>query len=370
MLWALLFFFVGSLTVLADDTDYSILGQYDYSIYDEYEEDIEDYEDEQYITDGLLKVNDCEILIPNTGIMPLALLETTKIVYNYNYVKDGITYQSTNSAMFPCDTSYQGIPTQGEMYLYLTDSSLLDASKPYDVTWSINLLGVDDFEVTSMYLVGKEWQSNSTRYEDYEILTESTDVVRVKFESCEMSDTTYILQLSYNMTPNASNIAVYTSEVVVDESSTGSFLSNILEWIKGIYNSIVELPTKIATFIGDKLKELFVPTQSQMRAYINSWDNLLAERFGAIYQVVQLLRDMFTSIIDAASGDVQDTIEMPVVELEFSGVLYEFGGWEVDVVPDGFQFLADALKFALDCVCTVAFLGALRKKYDDLMEDG
>lgn len=347
-----------------DASDYSLFGQYDFSEYDEYEEDYED----QYLEDGVLRVNGNEYLIPNNDFVPFGIVQKTDVIYEYVYLKDGITYSSTNSAYFPCDTPYQGYETNGAMHVNLHTDDLLKSNQPYDVIFNINLIGVENFTVNYMRLVGQSWMTQSMEFVDFEILYQDANVCRVKFEGVEFSDTTHIVYLNYNMTPTESNIAVYVGDLDISESSSSGFFSSIIEWVKGIYNSIMELPTRIATFIGDKLKELFIPTQSQMRAYLNSWDSLLADRFGAMYQVVSLLRDMFNSLIDASTGDVQDTIEIPLTELEFGGVPFAFGGWEVDIIPDGFDGLVDALKLVVDIVCTVAFLGALRKKFDDIME--
>lgn len=354
----------GAFLNVSASEDYSLFGQYDFSIYDEYEEDY-------YIPvaeDGTLRVNGNEYLIPNNDFIPWGIVKKTDVIYEYVYLKDGVTYSSTNSAFFPCDTPYLGYETNGAMHVNLHTDDLLKSNQPYDIIWNINLVGVENFSVNYMRLVGQSWMTQSMEFIDFEILYQDANVCRVKFDGVEFADTTHIVYLNYNMTPNATNMAVYVGDIDISESSSSGFFSSIIEWVKGIYNSIVELPTRVATFIGDKLHELFIPTQSQMRAYLNSWDTMLSQRFGAIYQVVSLLRDMFNSIIDASTGGVQDTIEIPLTELRFGNTVFPFGGWEVDIIPDGFDILVDALKLVVDIVCTVACLGALRKKFDDLME--
>lgn len=134
--------------------------------------------------------------------------------------------------------------------------------------------------------------------------------------------------------------------------------------LTNVFNSIVELPQKLWNLISDGLKSLFVPSEESMTAYKDKWDELLASRFGAVYQVVNIMTDSWDGIMQA---DETDTIEFPQASINLSGTPFTFGGYNVKIVPDGFGVLVTAIKSIVAIVCTVAFVNGMRKRYDEIM---
>ena len=76
----------------------------------------------------------------------------------------------------------------------------------------------------------------------------------------------------------------------------------------------------------------------------------MSSRFGAVYQVVNIMTDSWDGIMQA---DQTDTISFPQATLNFSGTSFSFGGYDVKIVPDGFGVLVTAIKSIVAIVCTV-----------------
>lgn len=156
-----------------------------------------------------------------------------------------------------------------------------------------------------------------------------------------------------------------------EESQESGLLKTVIEWLKGIkngitemFNSIAELPSKLWTAIENGLKNLFIPDEQFMTDYSDNWDNLLSQRFGAIYDVSQIMFDFVGNI---QVSDATNTIRFPEVSLDFSGSKFTFGGVDVKIVPDNFEVLVNACKLIISVICTFLFINGLRKRYDEVM---
>lgn len=166
-------------------------------------------------------------------------------------------------------------------------------------------------------------------------------------------------------------------DIIVNESSEDTgLLKGIIEWLKGIkegitnlFNSIAELPSKLWNLISEGLKSLFVPTENDITTFKNNMQGLLSEKLGAVYQVLDITFNSWDRIQD---NDNTDTITLPKTTIELGNqydgsIPYSFGGVNVKIVPDGFEWLATTIKSIIGIVCTVLFVNGLRKRYDDVM---
>ena len=158
-------------------------------------------------------------------------------------------------------------------------------------------------------------------------------------------------------------------------SEEAGLLSGIISWVKTIagdvssgfanmVKGITELPQKLWDLISDGLKNLFVPDDEYMSGYSDKWDELLSQRFGAIYDVATIIRDF---VGDIGVSDSTNTIYIPSVSLNSVGIPFSFGGYDVQVVPDGFSVLVEICKKILSIACTFMFINGLRKRYDEIM---
>lgn len=166
-----------------------------------------------------------------------------------------------------------------------------------------------------------------------------------------------------------------------DYDETDGLLANIIQIVTNIKNGITELPNKIATSVKgffdnvvnsvvnlgttilDGIKNLFVPTEEDITDMQDKWDILLSDRFGALYQTSQLISDY----ANAFTEQEKNTITMPSVTIPLAGSEFVFGGWEVQVVPDGFTIVFDTLKLIISVICTIWFVNGLKNRFDRLV---
>lgn len=266
-----------------------------------------------------------------------------------------------NSVFSLNDVYYSLLTYDGRNYLYFRDPSSIRAIVYYD-GGEMQYFDVIDFSVSGVSL--------SMQFE----FAPDQDVSQVEFIITQEFDRAFGV--------NSRIVTYFTGEgnnptfVIVDQpTKTEGLLSGILQKVKdgfqnlkdglnNVVNSIAELPTKLWEKISDGLKGLFVPSEESMTVYKDKWDDLLASRFGAVYQVVHIMTDSWDGIMNA---DQTNTIAFPSATINLSGTPFTFGGYDVKVVPDGFDILTTAVKSIVAIISTVAFVNGLRKRYDEIM---
>lgn len=159
----------------------------------------------------------------------------------------------------------------------------------------------------------------------------------------------------------------------IDNINNG--IGNITDGIDNLGDQITELPGEIgdrvdqaADNLGNKLldgiKGLFVPDEEDIADIKDKWEQLLSDRFGAVYESATII----DSIIDAFvyNGDME-TISFPSATIDLAGTPFTFGGWEVEVIPERFRFLTTTSKLITSIVCTVLFVNGMKKKLEGLL---
>ena len=147
------------------------------------------------------------------------------------------------------------------------------------------------------------------------------------------------------------------------ENAVGDVADKVEEsntWLENISEGITSLPQKI----GEMITGLFVPDADGMAEQQDKWNQLLVDHFGAVYESVEIMDEVAAAF---SIQDVQEKIEFPSVTVPLSGVDFELGGWMVDVVPDGFEFLIEVLKKIIDILCTFAFVTAMRNRLEKIL---
>lgn len=159
-----------------------------------------------------------------------------------------------------------------------------------------------------------------------------------------------------------------TNMVTALKDKLSEVITSITTKLQSVLDGIKTALTTLGNFLIDGIKSLFVPTEDDITSMKDDWENLLATRFGALYEVVQLCIDYANSFNSAASVSMVSgsgsTITIPVVSIPLGDVSFDFGGWEVDVVPKGFEFLVDSIKLMFSVCATVLFVNGLRNKFD------
>lgn len=148
-----------------------------------------------------------------------------------------------------------------------------------------------------------------------------------------------------------------------------SILKQWLDTIRmTLFSGFAELKDAVLSIpqmILDGLSSIFIPSAEAMAAQQDKWTTLLSDRFGAVYDSVALIDNIAGAF---TLGATQTQIRFPLITIPFADVNWEFGGWMVDVVPDGFQVLVDALKVGIDILCTLAFVNAMKHRLERVLE--
>lgn len=122
----------------------------------------------------------------------------------------------------------------------------------------------------------------------------------------------------------------YMDTVVEGINESNSLLGNISSTVNNVLSSITQLPSKIA----DAIKGLFVPTDAQMEELKGSFNTLLSEKLGFVYQAGSLVDGVFDAVFDAVdnpNSDVTFTVPaFPSFDVDGS----EVSLWEQPIVVD------------------------------------
>lgn len=197
--------------------------------------------------------------------------------------------------------------------------------------------------------------------------------------SCGADETAQTLTVTVQSVADASITAV--KEITVRESGAtapSEGTDSIPDYsgvLGGIQDAVGDLQTGIGNVVDgianlpqtimDGIKGLFVPDAAAMAAQQEKWTELLADRFGAVYESIALVDDLVGTFKERLA---QGTIRIPSVTVDLAGTPFTFGGWDVDVIPDDFVFLVEVCKKIVDILCTLAFLSAMRKRFDRTLE--
>lgn len=191
------------------------------------------------------------------------------------------------------------------------------------------------------------------------------------------------LKLQYqNSTVNhQSTFSTRLLSIDISEVSQNGLLNSIIDIIKNIWTGITDLPQNIANSIKgffenvvnavvnlgntllEGIKNLFVPSEDDITTMKEKWDTLLSERFGALYQVTQLIHDYAL----AFKNQNKSTITFPSVTIPLAGSNFTFGGWEVQIVPDGFSAIFTVLKTITSILATCLFVNSLRNRFEKIL---
>ena len=203
-------------------------------------------------------------------------------------------------------------------------------------------------------------------YQWYEVIDGSAQILAGDTNANFTPDTSvvgehiYYCVVTNTLLNTKATVTSSTATVIVEEDRTDSLLDTIVGGVSDIIDGILNLPQLII----DGIKSLFIPDAWEMAAYQVKWEELFAARFGAIYEAVVLIDEFGQAIGEQAK---QGTVTFPDITLDLAGTPWTFGGWEVKVVPDGFDVVIGTLKTAINIVCTFAFVNGLRHRFEGVI---
>ena len=109
--------------------------------------------------------------------------------------------------------------------------------------------------------------------------------------------------------------------ITSDDDDTTSSKCGILCKLKGIFNGITNLPSKI----GDLLKSLFIPTNDQLYEIVND-SKELSENFGFVGQSVNYFVTMFSNLVGLVTSN--GCVEFPGFKISKTTLFDEHVFWE------------------------------------------
>lgn len=169
-----------------------------------------------------------------------------------------------------------------------------------------------------------------------------------------------------NATNNANRIIQNTTQKV-DEVKQG--VTEVKDSVVETKNSILDLPNKIK----EMLIGLIVPPEEDINNKFADFETLLSDRFGLIYQSADIIHDFADSFNTSAVTVVSDrsnanTVNFPQVTVSLAGSEFVFGGYDVQLIPEGFEFLQSAVKTAISLVCTILFINMCKNKLEAILK--
>lgn len=131
-------------------------------------------------------------------------------------------------------------------------------------------------------------------------------------------------------TASSGEEAEYQDDVVSGINESNSLLSRISNGISEVFNAISSLPGKIA----EAIKGLFVPTDAQMEELKSSFNALLSEKLGFVYQAGSLVDGIFDAVFDAVDNPNSDVSFTVPAFPSFDVAGTEVSLWDDPVVVD------------------------------------
>lgn len=232
---------------------------------------------------------------------------------------------------------------------------------------------------TTEYDVETDLVNNSGGYTDLSVTFEPKEEVQkivityyVNFKDTNLVSLYNGASVTSYITFGEENADKHYQLTFEQQSEEAGLLEGVITWLKDIWESITDLgqfikdlPGQIWGFIENGLKSLFVPDEAFIVSYKQKWEELLSSKLGAVWQVVEVT---FGSWEDINVSDEQNTIAIPEVSIPLpENNSFSFGPYDVKIVPDGFEFLATAIKAITGILSTFMFINGVRKRYDEIM---
>lgn len=251
-------------------------------------------------------------------------------------------------------------------YLYIIE---LPESVPKNTTFDFNLLLYrrGAHSITGFYALDASGKRYDLNCDSATLTYMEWNTMAVNFSNFVCNDSSIAKIGIHFYYQNVSGVEEYFATNLLSADlvkvSEESLMGNIIQIIQNIWTGITELPQKIADFILDGLKSLFVPTEEDITEMQDKFTTLLSDRFGALYQVIDLVIDY----ANAFTASEKKTITFPTVSIPLGEANFDFGGWEIQIVPDGFDVLMNGLKMIISIACTVLFVNGMRSRFEKLV---
>lgn len=136
-------------------------------------------------------------------------------------------------------------------------------------------------------------------------------------------------------------------------------LDDVNNTSKGIWETLKSIPNLIL----EGIKGLFVPSKEELQSLIDEFKQTMENKLGAIYQVSDMLIDVFRSIFSPT--DRNSCITFPEIkDPMFNKLIIEQTDYCFDSLRTDFDFLFTISDMIISIVCTLAFGNMLYRKYE------
>lgn len=133
---------------------------------------------------------------------------------------------------------------------------------------------------------------------------------------------------------------------------------------QSLVTDVKNAPSLIAGNIKDGVSSLFLPDEEFFSDYQKKYTDLFKTHLGAVYESIDIVTDLtgcfFVQTFATRNSDI---LYMPELRIDIVGSEFVFGGYEVDMLPEGLEDYVESAKFAVDVVCTLASINALKNRF-------
>lgn len=144
-------------------------------------------------------------------------------------------------------------------------------------------------------------------------------------------------------------------------NQTTAITNSISSWGQSLKDSIDALPKKIA----EELKALIVPADGAVESMASKSEALVSDRFGGVFEGAQIVDNWAGQLQSQAATQI---LTIPVVNMNILGSNFPIGGWEVDLIPDGFEIIFESVKIIIDILATAAFVNGIKNRLERTLE--
>ena len=153
-------------------------------------------------------------------------------------------------------------------------------------------------------------------------------------------------QNGYNITTQSQRFYISPEIVLIDKDDDSGWFQKIINKINDVWESIKSLPEKIGVYIsniasdiGEKIKDLFIPDEEYLQTKKEELELFCVEHFGAVYQSLDVFIDFLKMLINISPTEPK--ITFPAIDIPLFDKTYHL----TDEVVYSFSWVNDKSHF-------------------------
>lgn len=137
-----------------------------------------------------------------------------------------------------------------------------------------------------------------------------------------------------------------------EDNSQNGLLAGILSKISDLLDFVLTIPSLIL----DGIKNLFVPSSSDLNSIYDDFSSLMEEKLGAVWECFDVVYSIFNGLTSTSEAG---TIDFPGISLSLAGATFSIPAQSVALWPSGFEALRDTVRTATTFTFICAFVSGL-----------